>query len=548
MGRRKTVPSPSCPSGHGEARVIAWGSRELPEGRVQRFKCSPRATDGFLAHVFDVLVEPANKTEALLNEAIPPPKCPLHKDANSVIVVRRGVYQTAGGERQRYECRSIATGAKHTFSAVLPRAQVTGGVCCDECKIPTPANAGKEVAARKVTYPASVVHLVLKDLSEGRSYTATSLRALEVTNRPTGRTRKSASKAVATPTPTSASKKKRKSPTGPVRDGRAHWHISADILEAFGPLIAEQSFATIDRENAGFREQGLPIVYMADDLDVKRTYSRSKRYTMSPSVWAMLVVSRTRWEKQGTVVNRSNRLSRVRALPNRTQSAWELVFSELAAPDFLVCDGASAISNAAAGVWGETTTIVPCIYHALVNIEKHITPAGIVLPSKVYDELKALTREALRVRGPKMIGEWFDGLEIVLDASDLPVDALWNLRSYYQPLLEVSARVAHDYNDPMIPISNAGAEFLIDRWVKPVVERRGPMFTNLPRTNLLGDLIVAGSNGALLNARTVADAIQDDNRAHDGWAPPVRVLAEPKGALGLRDPRVIDMLRDRASA
>ena len=544
MGRKKIVAAPSCPRGHADSAVVAFGTRESRKGRVQRFRCKSADAP---THVFDVLVKPNDATKVFLDKAIPPPPCPLHGEVEEVLITRRGTYATAGGVRQNYQCKMLSTGVKHTFSAVLPRAQVTDGVCCEECKIPTPVNAGTESAARRVTFPASVIHLVLKDLSEGRSYTATSLRALEVMNRPVGKVRSTTAPKGNVKPSTSVAVRKRKT-ASPVRDGRAHWHVSADILEAFGPLITEQAFATIDEEEAAFRGDGLPIVYMADDVDVKRTYARSRQYTMSPSVWSMLVVSRTKWQKQGTVVGRSNHLLRVRALPNRTQAAWELVFSELAAPDFLICDGASAISNAAAVVWGEKTTVIPCIYHALLNIEKGVTPAGIVLPSKVFDELKSLTRETLRTRGPAMIGDWFDGLEVVLEAGELPVDALWNLRNYYQPLLETSARIARDHNDPMVPISNAGAEFLIDRWVKPVVDRRGPMFTNLPRTNLLGDLIVAGSNGALINARTIADAIRDDSRAHDGWAPPVRELAEPKGALGLRDPRVIDLLRGQVGA
>jgi len=38
------------------------------------------------------------------------------------------------------------------------------------------------------------------------------------------------------------------------------------------------------------------------------------------------------------------------------------------------------------------------------------------------------------------------------------------------------------------------------------------MFSNLPRTNLLGDLMVAGSNGALLNQHEVIRAIRDTAR------------------------------------
>lgn len=217
----------------------------------------------------------------------------------------------------------------------------------------------------------------------------------------------------------------------------------------------------------------------------------------------MLVVSRTRWEPSTTRANRSSRLLRVRALPKRTQRAWELVLGELAPPDFLVCDGASAIRNAAAAVWADETQIVPCTYHALTNITAGLTVVKTPLPTKVTDHLRSLTRDAMSEHGPGLVSEWFDELEILLAGAGLPIDSLWNLRALYEPLLKESAVVAKTHTNPRVPISNAGAEILISNWVKPLVDRRGPMFTNLPRTNLLGDLIVAGSNGALLNARAV---------------------------------------------
>lgn len=539
MGRRKQIASPACPNGHAISSVIAFGTRDTSEGMVRRFRCTPEDAD-IKAHTFVMMVRPENATKGFLDKAIPPPACPLgHQDL--ITITRRGRYSTAGRVRQRYQCRNLITDDKHSFSAVLPRSQVAADAACDECAVPTPVNAGPEAAARRVTYPISVIHMVLKDLSEGRSYTATSLRALEATDRPTGPVRRKGSgQELALVGDVGGG--------DPARDGRAHWHVSADILETCAPLIVESAFTAIDSEEAAFREQGLPVVYMADDVDVKRKYARSRRYKMSPNVWSMLVVSRTRWDSRATTVNRSNRLLRVRALPNRTQGAWELVFGELAAPDFLVCDGASAISNAAAAVWGDSTTLIPCIYHATTNIAKGVTPAGVTLPRKVYDQLRSLTRTALQNQGPAMIGPWFDELDEVMAAAGLPVDSLWNLRRTYEPMLEISARIAQEHNTPEVPISNTGVESLIASSVKPVVERRGPMFTNLPRTNLLGDLIVAGNNGALLNARIVADALRDDNRAHAGWAAAGRAVTEPKGALGLRDPRNIEVLRQQASA
>jgi len=66
-----------------------------------------------------------------------------------------------------------------------------------------------------------------------------------------------------------------------------------------------------------------------------------------------------------------------------------------------------------------------------------------------------------------------------------------------------SAEVARLHKNPVVPISNGGVENLIDSAVSKVTRKRGAMFTNWPPTNLLGDLVVAGSNGALLRQHDV---------------------------------------------
>ena len=86
-----------------------------------------------------------------------------------------------------------------------------------------------------------------------------------------------------------------------------------------------------------------------------------------------------------------------------------------------------------------------------------------------------------------------------------------------------------------MPVSNASVENQIDAWVDKLTRRRGAMFTNLARTNLLGDLIVAGANGALLRQHDVVHTLRDASRDHDGWAPPPRALVEPAGTYALRD-------------
>jgi len=95
---------------------------------------------------------------------------------------------------------------------------------------------------------------------------------------------------------------------------------------------------------------------------------------------------------------------------------------------------------------------------------------------------------------------------------------------------------------------NAAVEAQILLWVKKMTRRRGAMFSNLPRTNLLGDLMVPGSNGALLNQHEVIRAIRDTAREVRGWAPPPRALTEPAGAMGLRDAFSVTELLERVLA
>jgi len=61
MGRRKEVPAPSCPRGHGDASVVAYGTRESAKGLVQRFRCTPKSGSETPRHIFDVLVAPADE-------------------------------------------------------------------------------------------------------------------------------------------------------------------------------------------------------------------------------------------------------------------------------------------------------------------------------------------------------------------------------------------------------------------------------------------------------------------------------------------------------
>ena len=146
--------------------------------------------------------------------------------------------------------------------------------------------------------------------------------------------------------------------------------------------------------------------------------------------------------------------------------------------------------------------------------------------------------------GTAAVTQWFGDLELLADAAGLPRDTVAALRTQYEPLLRRSAAVAAKHTDPRVPISNAAVENQIQAWVDTFSRKRGPLFSNLARTNLLGDLIVAGATGALLRQHDVVQQLRDASRARAGWAPPPRALVEPAGTYTLRDPgSVVELLR-----
>src|SRR3954464_11040904 len=110
----------------------------------------------------------------------------------------------------------------------------------------------------------------------------------------------------------------------------------------------------------------------------------------------------------------------------------------------------------------------------------------------------------MREGGPKAVSAWFDELEDAAAAADLPADLVAAQRRRYEPLLRRTALVAQRHNNPEVQVSNSAVEAQIRAWVKRLTTRRGAMFSNLARTNLLGDLIVAAANGALLDQNEAA--------------------------------------------
>lgn len=299
MASRK-VAAPSCPDGHLNTAVTSWGTREAERGTLRRWRCAPKKGQAGMAHTFTAMEKPRPKPRALLDAVTPAPPCPTdgHRDDPDRSVVRNGVYTGGGVKRQRYLCEHGKTHASHTFSAVLPRAAVEAEKCCDDCGVPTPANAGAEASARRNTFTMPVIHMVLRDLAQGKPYASVSVMALDASGKSSGRVRKHKGVEVG---------ELRKSPkSGPRRDRRAHWHVAVDIMETFGPVVTEAALAAVKAEEADYRKRKLPVVYVADEKEVKRTYRRSKSRKATTVVWTALVVSRTRWAGGNDYPDRSN--------------------------------------------------------------------------------------------------------------------------------------------------------------------------------------------------------------------------------------------------
>ena len=141
---------------------------------------------------------------------------------------------------------------------------------------------------------------------------------------------------------------------------------------------------------------------------------------------------------------------RVRALPNVTKEAWSLVLAELDAPGWPVADGAAAVENAAAEVWGSQTTFVPCLWHAATEhpqaADRRWSQGQ--LPEKVRDHLYTLTREAMASGGPDAVDGWFEELLLLAEAAGLALEPVEALRAQYLPLLRRSAVMAQCAHPP----------------------------------------------------------------------------------------------------
>lgn len=509
---------------------------------MRRYRCRPR--DG-AAHRFSLLVTPAGEMGPQWS---PPPPCPRHPGSR---VTRNGTYGTRTAKpRQRYRCVPNDGTAAHSFTPPLARDHVhVGGQQCDECDELRGIHHGDYAVARQHTWPARIVARALADLAAGRSYGDVSLWALRAAGRQHSALDAGAASESEDPTSSVASKKN----PGTAAANNA-WHIAADWVEAFSPVVYEPLDAGL-REQAleerarldRLRERGValdtPQVWLLDDVPVYGRRYGQKRSRRDDGFFILVIAE---WDWSGVDPAELHftagtlgkpRLRLVRAMPKSNHLAWRLLFDELGyTPDFVIADAGTGIRKAVEDHFDPARThFVPSLWHVRRAIAQALegvpgatvlTTEGKRLRAELAAPLGQLARDGDAVVDAAGWRDWWTELERACAALSLPVDKVRTRRSLYEePFAEAIGMLA---SHPAVPRSTGGLETLIAKHVEPLLARRRTGFANIERTNSLFDLVVAREHGVFDNLTQVARLLRDDALRHDGHAVSLRAVSDPR--------------------
>ncbi len=499
-----------------------------------------------------------------------PPSCPDHEHGK---VARFGTYgQRTAHPRQRYRCiyGKSADGENlwHTFTPALPRDHVhEADRSCAECEQLRGVHHGDTAVARRHAWPTRVVARGLDQLAMGASYADVSRWALRTAE---GRARGRHS----TPAPPDEPKRK------PLPRSTASpdvWHIAADWVEAFGPVVwapVEQRLraaALAQREAndallAAGGEVRRPQVLLLDDVPVyarDRTTGKSRR----DAGFYLLVAAEVTWREAAAreadpdpfteppAPEPVAHLRLVRAMAKSNTPAWRLVFDELGyAPEFVVADaGRGQLAAVRAHYASAGTVFVPSVWHLTEAVKEALAdtpgalvagPAGKELPGDIATHLRLLARGGDALADEALWRAWWKEFEEIVRARRLPVDAIAKRRKEYEgPMADALPSLARH---PQVPLATGALERLIRTRVRPMLSLRASGFGNIERTNTLMDLAVARAHGAFDDLAEVAELLRADTDPANGWAVPLRSVADPRPRSGryssLRDPTLLTTL------
>lgn len=487
--------------------------------------------------------------------------------------MRAGTYATSTAKRrQRYRCTPADGSKVHIFTPPLPRDHVHEGTePCDACDELRGVHRGDTAVARRHTWSTRIVVRALERMATGTSYAETGRWAQRVTG--TARTRKPPPEpssypdgdpfAPVDPDPEAEAEAetKVKKTSAPAKAARNAWHIGADWVEAFSPVIydhldtglREEAYAErarLDDQWANGEILDRPQVVLLDDVPVygAELGTNTKR---RDGGFYVLTLAETVWGAAGPEA----RLRLVRAMAKSNTPAWRLLFDELGyAPDFIVADAGTGILAAIERHFDPARTkFIPSMWHLGQRIELALADTksakatighGPKLIEPIADHLRKLHHGSAVFSDTRTWSGWWDELEDLVVSRKLPVDKIGTQRRNNEARFAVVIGDLNRY--PQVPVSTGGLETLINKHVKPIMAMRRTAFANLERTNLLFDLVVAAHHGAFDHPDEVAALLRADTANSGGWTVALRTISDPRPNRGsyssLRDTTLLSDL------
>lgn len=275
---------------------------------------------------------------------------------------------------------------------------------------------------------------------------------------------------------------------GESRSPKSAWHIGADWTEAaasglFDHIDTQLRAAALgerirlDGIKADAKALDRPQVVLVDDDPVTSSRpGRSGRKRQQDGFY-ILVVCELDWAHD----NPKTRLRLARALSLANTVTWSLVFDELGyAPDILVADAATAISQAATNVFGSDTTQVPSLYHITSAIkarllkmgaparDPHSTPTALAPVLDVH--LRKIHAGSEEVTKPAVWSTWWDEFTDIAHGLGLSAKPVMGLRAFHEPRPVPAMAVFNAY--PAVPASTGAVEATITRAIDPILALR----------------------------------------------------------------------------
>jgi len=533
---------------HVDGRVQSKGTQTTGTGTWTRYLCVRPNGD---KHYFRVMVAADG---SVLSSLTKPPDCKDHTGSKVTRAGKSGrprATDKPGSKRvvrQRYRCVPADGQAPHYFTPALSRGFVdTGADACSTCDELLSPHRGVLTAARHTPWPLKGIVQALNDLSLGESYAAVSL-ALRA-HRDKAWAHLSSAHGIEVALVSEPAQGGSKSWTA--KEGKGAWHLAADLVEQYAPLLWADARAPIEAREAKQRDANdaalagnpdaalaTPIVYLLDELPVEFRRSGKTAGRFQLSSWSLLVVVEVLWHKgahPADLPTREARLRLARAYPRGNAEAWRLVLSDLPVrPDFVVADTSDAILNAVNTHYGVgVVPVIPSFFHIHRNIRDMLMKlpgttttrkSRTVLVDQLNKHLDAINRDEVLNLTDTAWTAWWEELGNLVASVGAPTAKVGGQRDRYRDRVASALPILR--RQPHLPASNAAVESRIRLTLEPFLTNRKHRYRNLARTNFLCDLATARAQGAFTDLDHVASVIRKSNEAARGWAPAPRTLAD----------------------